>query len=144
MSTTRVSISLALSLAVADRVFPISWNPTTYNWCRWWDSNPHDCLRSQDFKSCASAISPHRQSPMAAGGIFADVGSRRKAGMEAAFFLSRSFLIVIVIVLPLLPKEITITIEAKKGRKRLIRRLRLRPRKRGISQLQAGRYLKGC
>ena len=61
--------------------------------------------------------------------------------MEAAVFLSRSFLIVIVIVLPLLPKEITITIEAKKGRKRLIRRLRLRlrPRKRGISQLQAGR-----
>ena len=30
------------------------------NWCRWWDSNPHDFLRSQDFKSCASAISPHR------------------------------------------------------------------------------------
>ena len=30
-------------------------------WCRWWDSNPHDFLRSQDFKSCASAISPHRQ-----------------------------------------------------------------------------------
>ena len=31
------------------------------SWCRWWDSNPHDVLRSQDFKSCASAISPHRQ-----------------------------------------------------------------------------------
>src|SRR4051794_8040613 len=30
-------------------------------WCRWWDSNPHVCLRTQDFKSCASAISPHRQ-----------------------------------------------------------------------------------
>ena len=30
-------------------------------WCRWWDLNPHDFLRSQDFKSCASAISPHRQ-----------------------------------------------------------------------------------
>ena len=30
-------------------------------WCRWRDSNPHDVLRSQDFKSCASAISPHRQ-----------------------------------------------------------------------------------
>ncbi len=29
-------------------------------WCRWWDSNPHDFLWSQDFKSCASAISPHR------------------------------------------------------------------------------------
>ena len=34
----------------------------TWNWCRWWDSNPHDFLRSQDFKSCASAISPHRHS----------------------------------------------------------------------------------
>src|SRR6266404_4658676 len=31
------------------------------SWCRWWDSNPHVCLRTQDFKSCASAISPHRQ-----------------------------------------------------------------------------------
>ena len=30
-------------------------------WCRWSDSNRHDFLRSQDFKSCASAISPHRQ-----------------------------------------------------------------------------------
>ena len=30
-------------------------------WCRWWDLNPHGCLRPQDFKSCASAISPHRQ-----------------------------------------------------------------------------------
>ena len=30
-------------------------------WCRWPDSNRHDFLRSQDFKSCASAISPHRQ-----------------------------------------------------------------------------------
>src|SRR6266704_2780637 len=29
-------------------------------WCRWSDSNRHDFLRSQDFKSCASAISPHR------------------------------------------------------------------------------------
>src|SRR5437879_3236491 len=29
-------------------------------WCRWRDLNPHDFLRSQDFKSCASAISPHR------------------------------------------------------------------------------------
>ena len=29
-------------------------------WCRWWDSNPHGFLRPQDFKSCASAISPHR------------------------------------------------------------------------------------
>ena len=31
-------------------------------WCRWSDSNRHDFLRSQDFKSCASAISPHRHS----------------------------------------------------------------------------------
>lgn len=31
------------------------------NWCRWSDSNRHDFLRSQDFKSCASAISPHRR-----------------------------------------------------------------------------------
>ncbi len=30
-------------------------------WCRWSDSNRHDVLLSQDFKSCASAISPHRQ-----------------------------------------------------------------------------------
>ena len=30
-------------------------------WCRWRDLNPHDFLWSQDFKSCASAISPHRQ-----------------------------------------------------------------------------------
>ena len=30
------------------------------SWCRWWDSNPHDFLRSRDFKSRASAISPHR------------------------------------------------------------------------------------
>ena len=30
-------------------------------WCRWWDSNPHAFLWAQDFKSCASAISPHRQ-----------------------------------------------------------------------------------
>ena len=29
-------------------------------WCRQRDSNPHDFLRSQDFKSCASAISPCR------------------------------------------------------------------------------------
>ena len=29
-------------------------------WCRWWDLNPHGFLRPQDFKSCASAISPHR------------------------------------------------------------------------------------
>src|SRR3954468_10972917 len=29
-------------------------------WCRWSDSNRHGCLRPQDFKSCASAISPHR------------------------------------------------------------------------------------
>src|SRR5258708_5557299 len=35
-------------------------NPASLDWCRWWDSNPHDVLRSQDFKSCASAISPHR------------------------------------------------------------------------------------
>ena len=34
---------------------------TYEDWCRWWDSNPHDFLRSQDFKSCVSAISPHRQ-----------------------------------------------------------------------------------
>jgi hypothetical protein len=32
------------------------------DWCRWSDSNRHDFLRSQDFKSCASAISPHRHS----------------------------------------------------------------------------------
>ena len=31
------------------------------SWCRWSDSNRHDFLGSQDFKSCASAISPHRQ-----------------------------------------------------------------------------------
>ena|ERR1035437_1639084 len=31
------------------------------HWCRWWDSNPHAFLGAQDFKSCASAISPHRQ-----------------------------------------------------------------------------------
>src|SRR6185369_5458575 len=31
------------------------------DWCRWWDLNPHGLLRPQDFKSCASAISPHRQ-----------------------------------------------------------------------------------
>ena len=31
-----------------------------WEWCRWSDSNRHDFLRSQDFKSCASAISPHR------------------------------------------------------------------------------------
>jgi hypothetical protein len=30
-------------------------------WCRWRDSNPHDFLQSRDFKSRASAISPHRQ-----------------------------------------------------------------------------------
>src|SRR5262245_51875931 len=29
-------------------------------WCRWRDLNPHDFLRSRDFKSRASAISPHR------------------------------------------------------------------------------------
>ena len=29
-------------------------------WCRWWDLNPHALLRAQDFKSCASAIPPHR------------------------------------------------------------------------------------
>src|SRR5712691_6915644 len=34
-------------------------------WCRWWDSNPHGFLRPQDFKSCAFAISPHRQFPRA-------------------------------------------------------------------------------
>src|ERR1035441_3337050 len=32
-----------------------------WHWCRWWDSNPHAFLVAQDFKSCASAISPHRQ-----------------------------------------------------------------------------------
>jgi hypothetical protein len=35
---------------------------TTYGkWCRRRDSNPHVLLRTQDFKSCASAISPLRQ-----------------------------------------------------------------------------------
>ena len=29
-------------------------------WCRWSGSNRHVLLRTQDFKSCASAISPHR------------------------------------------------------------------------------------
>jgi hypothetical protein len=35
--------------------------PFAREWCRWSDSNRHDFLGSQDFKSCASAISPHRQ-----------------------------------------------------------------------------------
>lgn len=30
--------------------------------CRGWDSNPHDFLESQDFKSCAYTISPPRPS----------------------------------------------------------------------------------
>ncbi len=34
---------------------------TPVPWCRWWDSNPHGFLRPRDFKSRASAISPHRQ-----------------------------------------------------------------------------------
>ncbi len=35
--------------------------PTTLSsWCRWSDSNRHNFLGFQDFKSCASAISPHR------------------------------------------------------------------------------------
>lgn len=29
-------------------------------WCRWSGSNRHGRLSPQDFKSCASAISPHR------------------------------------------------------------------------------------
>ena len=29
--------------------------------CRWSDSNRHAFLRAQDFKSCVSAISPHRR-----------------------------------------------------------------------------------
>ena len=29
-------------------------------WYRWWDSNPHEDCSSTDFKSVASAISPHR------------------------------------------------------------------------------------
>jgi hypothetical protein len=33
---------------------------TLFYWCRWRDSNPHDVLPSRDFKSRASAISPHR------------------------------------------------------------------------------------
>src|SRR5438477_886807 len=37
------------------------WNSNSKCWCRWRDLNPHDFLWSQDFKSCASAISPHRQ-----------------------------------------------------------------------------------
>ncbi len=28
--------------------------------CRWWESNPHDGYPSEDFKSSASAIPPHR------------------------------------------------------------------------------------
>ena len=31
------------------------------SWCRRRDSNPHVLLGTQDFKSCASAISPLRQ-----------------------------------------------------------------------------------
>ncbi len=40
--------------------YSVEENTTNQQWCRWWDSNPHDFLWSQDFKSCASAISPHR------------------------------------------------------------------------------------
>ena len=35
-------------------------NEERCGWCRWRDSNPHGFLRPRDFKSRASAISPHR------------------------------------------------------------------------------------
>ena len=35
-------------------------NKCSVFWCRWSGSNRHGLLRPQDFKSCASAISPHR------------------------------------------------------------------------------------
>ena len=34
-----------------------------WDWCRWRDLNPHGFLGPRDFKSRASAISPHRQAP---------------------------------------------------------------------------------
>src|SRR5213594_2539798 len=42
---------------VSTSLLPGHYYATT--WCRWWDSNPHGFLQPQDFKSCASAISPH-------------------------------------------------------------------------------------
>ena len=56
-------------------------NGVLSNWCRWWDSNPHDFLGSQDFKSCASAISPHRRSPRGSSGPHR-VPNRSNAGFR--------------------------------------------------------------
>src|SRR5262245_31630032 len=60
-SMTRAISPSGLSVFVAARPAAILGSLANKYWCRWRDSNPHDVLRSQDFKSCASAISPHRQ-----------------------------------------------------------------------------------